>query len=343
MADALEWICRKRGVRNIDHYLDDFITFGGEGSQECAQALEVIQLTCAELGVPLAMEKLEGPAPCLTFLGIEIDSVAGVLRLPRDKLSKLQRALASWEHKRSCTRRELESLIGTLQHACRVVWPGRAFMRRMIELLRIPRRPYHHVRLNCEFRADLWWWSSFTARWNGVSFFPPRHSPAVVVTSDASGEWGCGAWSQEHWFQFQWPELAKDHHIAFKELFAVLLACVLWGGSWSRCRVLARCDNQAAVHAMTNRSCKDKYLLRCLFFCEAHHNFSLAAVYLPGSQNVLADDLSRNRRSSFLQKAPGMSREPAPIPPNWPELLLGVGDWTSPAWTTRFTTLLRAV
>ena len=49
VADALEWIVRARGVRRIDHYLDDFVTFGPAGSDECAQALQLICRTCDEL------------------------------------------------------------------------------------------------------------------------------------------------------------------------------------------------------------------------------------------------------------------------------------------------------
>ena len=41
---------------------------------------------CREAGVPIEESKLEGPASALTFLGIEIDSLAMELRLPADKL-----------------------------------------------------------------------------------------------------------------------------------------------------------------------------------------------------------------------------------------------------------------
>lgn len=345
VADGLEWILRNRGAQFIDHYLDDFITFGPAGSEVCARSLEIMIRTCEELGVPLALEKLEGPSTRLTFLGIELDTVSGVLRLPDDKLTRLREALVRWEVKKSCTKKELESLIGSLQHACKVVRPGRSFLRRMIDLVRIPKKPHHHVRLNLDFRADLWWWTTFVTSWNGVALFPPPPSPVVTVTSDASGEWGCGAWSQRTWFQFQWPAERRYHHIAFKELFAILLSCTTWGVGWRGTRVRARCDNQAAVHAIAARSCRDKammHLLRCLFFCEARYQFRLVAEHLPGIRNYLADDLSRNRLSSFLSKAPDMCQEPSQTPPNLPELLLATDDWTSPAWIRTFVSLLYA-
>ena len=58
IADALEWVMRRRGVVHVDHYLDNFIVLGPPGSSECATALKTVMLTCADLGVPLAMDKL---------------------------------------------------------------------------------------------------------------------------------------------------------------------------------------------------------------------------------------------------------------------------------------------
>ena len=141
MADALEWIARQWGITEIDHYLDDFITMGPPSSQVCKLNLDIMLQTCANLGVPLAVEKQAGPTTCLTFLGIEMDTLSGTLPLPEDKLSRLRQALQCWSKCKVCTRRDLESLIGHLQHACRVIRPGRFFLRRMIDLLRPHRRP----------------------------------------------------------------------------------------------------------------------------------------------------------------------------------------------------------
>ena len=123
------------GVSFIDHYL---ITMGPPGSEECGCNLDRILAICKGLGVPLAEEKFEGPSHYLTFLGTELATLAGRLWLPGDKLSRLKDTLAEWSAQQSCQCRKLQSLIGTLQHACQFVKPGRAFLRRMIDLLRIP-------------------------------------------------------------------------------------------------------------------------------------------------------------------------------------------------------------
>ena len=93
VADALKWIVLQRGITAADHYLDDFVTMGPPNSTVCRQNLELIPAVCTELGVPLAEEKIAGPTHCLTFLGIEIDTAKGILRLPEDKLTRLREAV----------------------------------------------------------------------------------------------------------------------------------------------------------------------------------------------------------------------------------------------------------
>ena len=161
VADALEWCIRQAGVSYIFHYLDDFIVLGLPCSPQCPDDLSTLKPVCGSLGVPLAVNKEAGPTTCLTFLGIEIDSVTAQLRLPSDKLQRLLSILALWGDKKVCLRRELESLIGSLNHTCKVVRPGRTFLRRIIDLLSATEPSYghsstnHHIRLNREFRADL--------------------------------------------------------------------------------------------------------------------------------------------------------------------------------------------
>ena len=94
-----------------------------------------------------------------------------------------------WRLRKSCKKRDLLALIGQLQHACRVVKPGRSFLRRMIDLSMTARELHHFIRLNRGFRSDLEWWSVFLSGWNGVSLLSTVvcKPPDVTITSDASG------------------------------------------------------------------------------------------------------------------------------------------------------------
>ena len=84
-----------------------------------------------------------------------------MIRLPRSKLVELQHLIKSWESRQSCTRKDLESLVGKLAHASQVVQPGRTFMRRMFELLAGTRSAHHHIRLSKAFHSDLQWWATY--------------------------------------------------------------------------------------------------------------------------------------------------------------------------------------
>ena len=81
--------------------------------------------TADRLGIPLAPDKLEGPTSRLVFLGILIDSTLMECSLPPDKLSKLVAELYTWSCRKKCIKRELLSVIGELNFACRIIPAGR--------------------------------------------------------------------------------------------------------------------------------------------------------------------------------------------------------------------------
>ena len=270
------------------------------------------------------------------------------LRLLKDKLDRINREIVSWKEKCSCTKRELQSLTGQLQHAATVVRPGRTFIRRLYDMIAATRSAHHHVPLNIEARSDIAWWSTFLLSWNGVSMLTPglRQLPQHVVTSDASGHWGCGTYyCRAEWFQLSWQGTPlANASIAVKELVPLVVAAALWGRQWSGSTVMCKCDNQAVVAVIGSRTSSDKqimHMLRCLFFLEASFDYHLVASHIPGIDNVLADDLSRNRPASFLQKAhPATAKSPCQIPQHVKDLLFLPHDWTSEVWRSQFLSIL---
>ena len=100
VADALHW---QSGIPLLFHYLDDFVIIGPPASTQCAESLAILDRECARLKVPMAAHKWECPATSLVVLGIEFDTMAGHLRLPRDKLEWLQALLQQWGGKKACS------------------------------------------------------------------------------------------------------------------------------------------------------------------------------------------------------------------------------------------------
>ena len=97
------------------------------------------------LQAPVVASKTLGPPQELEFMGIVLDSIRMEARRPDDKLNRAREILNSFTQRRSVRLFELQSLVGTLQFACKGVVPGRTFLQRMINLTKgVPSR-FHHI------------------------------------------------------------------------------------------------------------------------------------------------------------------------------------------------------
>ena len=108
----------------------------------------------ASIGLPLSLEKMEGPTTTLLFLGIELDSIQGRVQLPPNKLSGLQQLARTWGQRRKCTKCQLLSLIGKLSIATKVVPADRVFLRQLINASTTVACMHHRISLTKDTRAD---------------------------------------------------------------------------------------------------------------------------------------------------------------------------------------------
>ena len=132
---------------------------------------------------------------------------------------------------------EIQSLIGTINFACKVIALGRPFLQRIIHLTRGVKKPHHDIKLTIGFYKDFEMWKMFIDQWNGIGLFLSplwENSDTLSLFTDASGSLDYGGFFQNKWFQGQWlpsqqlgqPGIA----ILWQELYAINVACHLWGG-----------------------------------------------------------------------------------------------------------------
>jgi len=181
LADPLSWMLKHNQVTPVLHYLDDFLT------QDHLPALTTyspLEWCALELGVPLAMEKVEMPSDCLTFLGIifdtnkmEVDCQFSEYATYQPSYTKLvvKRALSSWlitvRHKSSVAWQKL---------CIKNVWQGSQTQTSVI--LDLP-----FVRI---FHSNLRWFHLFIYHWNGMSFYESFSYPDAQIQTDVSGNLG---------------------------------------------------------------------------------------------------------------------------------------------------------
>ena len=149
----------------------------------------------------LAQHKVTSWSTMQCVLGWEIDTVAGTIGVPDDKLDRARSLLEQqWPScRRFASETELRSLVGTLLHLSTIVRVGRFFLRRMLNTVGLPPKPVWGrskpiIRLGPEFHADVQFWKMLLSggAQSRVHFTIPLYRfvpqpPAYLLWSDACG------------------------------------------------------------------------------------------------------------------------------------------------------------
>ena len=319
-ADAVCWIIQSIfKIRNVLHYSDDFFLVSTSNLNKAKSDLSTVKSAFKHLNIPIAENKLEGPQTSITYLGILIDSSDFTICIPHDKYLELSTLLPTWLNRKNCTKKELLSLIGKLSFVCKVVRPGRMFLRRLISLSTTAKLLHHHISLNSNARADIQWWVNNMPHFNRKSIIPESFiltSRDIRLYTDASNM-GFGAIYNNNWIQSRWPHHFERFSIDFKELFAIFAACVTWGPCWSGKRICFFTDNKPITEIWDSGSTRSDnlmHLIRALYFIAVQEQFTVSFKHIPGQINPVADALSRFQIHRFHQHAPSANKSPTPLP-----------------------------
>ena len=311
---------KRRGFKAICVYIDDFIIIADTYS-ECLAAFKELLSILLKLGFSISWRKVVPPTQCLTFLGIEINSIKETISMPSDKLSSLKDDIVTWIDRKKATKREMQQLIGKLNWATKVIRASRPFVRRLIDLMCTMKKSFHRVRLTAGVRDDLKWLAATCVEFNGTAVWlskPPE--PKHAMSTDASMSGGA-AFLEGKWFYVNWeqdyPEMA-DKHINLKELYTVLLAVRKWYKLFKNKLILLEIDNMMCVYCLKKGSSKNPLatkFIREIYTISALNNFAFSVRYIKSKDNVMADALSRLDNCEFIYSA-------AELLLNWDMLIL---------------------
>ncbi|XP_071171222.1 uncharacterized protein [Mytilus edulis] len=312
---AICWIAKNNyNIPVILHLLDDFLTVQASDTSG-DRTMALITLIFNRLNIPLSKKKTVGPHTTLEYLGIILDTDKMEARLPQDKVERIIYFIGTFLRRRSIKKRELLQLLGHFNFAARVIIPGRTFVTYLINLSTKVNNLNYYVTLSAECRDDLKMWYIFLKQWNCVSFFYDTfttNSADFELFTDAASTLGFGGYFKGHWFCSSWPPelqniLDSDMSMAFRELYPIVVAAVLWGKLWTRKRIVFHCDNESTVNIINKGRSKVQdimKLMRKLTWLAAINNFTFSSKHIPGVKNVIADSLSRFDFQTFRKEAP---------------------------------------
>ena len=250
-SNALKHILQHRQGRRgkaLTNYLDDFL-FIAIAKYLCNQMIQGFINLCAELNLPVAVEKTEWADTLVVFLGILLDGTSYTLSIPMEKQEKALKLLNDIVTKKRATVKQLQVLMGYLDFLTKAIFAGRTFTRRMYSKYAghwdakssKAVKHYHHVRLDAEFKYDCEVWIAFLTHYRDLAICRPMVDLQSTVSaevlnfySDANAHplLGFGARYNDHWLFAQWENgFIKNNKpsIEYLELFALTAALLMWG------------------------------------------------------------------------------------------------------------------
>ena len=302
-----------RGL-TIVNYLDDFIAVSRSYSSN-ANDQNVLIGVLRFLGFHIAFDKLVNPSTCVTYLGIEIDSVEMEVRLPEGKLAKLKSLLSSAIACKRISRKELESLGGSLSHCSHVVRGGKVFCRSVYSLYRtMVSQNKRFISVPNWVKADLLWWFKLSKHFNGVSkIVKVCYEQAMVSDSSFKGfgvylgnDWCAGTWHDDDCILLSSPcnhvvskplgEPFDSTNINVLELWPVLVGLKRWAHLLRDKSIIVFTDNTQVLFMLLNGKSSNATCMqwiREIFWVCSLYNIELKPKYINTKNNLVADTLSR--------------------------------------------------
>ena len=188
--------------------IDDVIRFGTISTADPSYhtLLNLLQ----KLGLDISVKKLVRPCTKAICLRVEVDTKNFTVAVPQEKLENIYQMCTQWVGRQKCSKKQLQSLLGSLLYISKCVRSSRLFLNRMLDTLR-SRFGRGDILLDVNFHRDLNWFLKILPYFNGTAFF--NHTPIrKVIELDACLE-GLGAIYQNQVYSIRIPKNFEDYNI----------------------------------------------------------------------------------------------------------------------------------
>ena len=267
--DAIWFIMAQHGFPTLWNYIDDLIYTGLPS--HIHESFAFLQKLLQDLGLQISLKKLVAPSTSVVCLGILIDTVTRTISIPQGKLQEIVQLCNQWSTKTYSSKKDLQSLLGSLLYITKCIKPARYFLNRMLHLLR-QNHNNNKILLNTEFFHDLTWFNTFLQSYNGVTFYHYQFS-RTPVHLDACLT-GLGGHFGTMVYHLPLPRGYNSYDITQLEMLNIVVASKIWSSHWSDKKIQIFCDNMAIVQVLTTGKARDEMLATC-----ARNIWLIAAMY----------------------------------------------------------------
>ena len=333
-------------VRSLDHlklYTDDCFSFELESSMTLytpyntllpTKQVKLLELW-DELGVSHDCNKqLWGST--LTIIGFDVDPNAMTVSLPPNKLNDLLTVIHSFcsSASRHHPLRLFMRLAGWMNWALNVFPLLKPVLWGLHAKVGGKEKPEALVYVNATIRFELSWFSHHGKRLGGVHImesiaWKPCDADFVFFCDASLDSLGCYLPASLTGFLTRQPAWVPHDNIFYLEALCVCWAIHVAHRQSLRGRVLIFTDNENTV-AMFNRLYTPFELYNPILLSSVdiliQKTFVIQVVAIPGSENIIADALSRNRIDFLQQHFPNINTpldEPLPVLASPPRETLG--------------------
>ena len=291
LSDSIRYIMTQHGYPHLHNYIDDFLYY--ELPSKIQAAYEFLLHLLQELGLDISQKKLHPPDTQVVCLGILFDTINRTISIPVEKLQEIIQTCNQWSDKRSCTKNQLQSLLGSLLYITKCVRPARYFLNRMLQVLR-DNVNVNRILLPADFHKDLNWFLTFLNSYNGVTIYDIRPISGQIYLDACLT--GLGGSFKNMVYTIPLPVGFENYSIVHLEMVNIVAALKIWGPMWRDTRIQIYCDNLAVVQVLNSGGSRDSILSTCarnVWLLSALYNISIQFSHIAGAQNTVADLLSR--------------------------------------------------